>query len=129
MKTLKQYIQTINEKKGDRAKLIFTIWETPEKKVTKLSSNTAYQKIECKYAEKPDDPYTLQISFLLGFKNDYWKLWAGKPGVVTYSDDPYCNLKEVEFSPALLKALDKCEELIDDIKDHPSNWPQFYDSI
>ena len=127
---LKEYIKEAQEQEEKDAKIrsqiVFTIWEAPEKKVSELASNTEYQKIECKYQEKPDADEGIKVSFLLGFKDNTWQLWAGKPGVVSYSDDSYVSLDEVEFYKAVNAAVDKCVELINQIKDEPNNWVQYY---
>ena len=112
-----------------RAAIKFTIWEAPGKRVDKLSTNNAYQKIECKYAEKPDSPGGIKVDFLLGYNEDGWCLWAGKPGVVTYLDDPYKCLEEQDFYNAVNVAVDKCVELIKQIKKQPYNWVQYYVSV
>lgn len=131
MKTLEQYILEEEDKHDNeiRSKIVFSIWESPDKKVQTLKSNTAYQKIECKYEESPDAYDGIKASFLLGFKDGTWQLWAGKPGVVSYSDDSYVNLKESEFYKAVNKAIDSCVELIKQIKDEPNNWVQFYTTV
>lgn len=109
-----------------RGEIQFTIWESPEKKVPWLNGNEQYQKIEYIYTNKQKG---LNISFLLGYKEGTWRLWAGKLGAVSYDDDPYCNLEEHKFDKAIIKALDKVEEMIDDIQDNPDEWPQFYINI
>lgn len=130
MKSLVEYIKEAQEQDEKDAKIrsqiVFTIWEAPEKKVSELTSNTAYQKIECKYQENSDADEGIKVSFLLGFKDNVWQLWAGKPGVVSYSDDSYVSLDEVEFYKAVNAAVDKCVELINQIKDEPNNWVQYY---
>ena len=120
---------TDEEKSTERGKIKFTIWQSPEKKLSWIENNKDYQKIECKYEEKEDANEGIKICFLLGFKDNSWKLWMGKIGVVTYSDDPYCSFDTQDFSEAMIKCLDKCEEIIQDIKDHPQNWVQFYDDF
>ena len=128
MKALIQYIKEAQD--GDdaklRSKIMFTIWEAPDKKVTTLASNTSYQKIECKYEESPDAYKGVKISFLLGFKDNAWQLWAGKIGVSSYEDDPWVNLEETDFYKAVSAAVDKCVELIKQVKDEPNNWMQYY---
>ncbi|MCH5166972.1 MAG: hypothetical protein J1F35_03680 [Erysipelotrichales bacterium] len=120
-----------NEKKEKknlkrRGEIQFTIWENPEKKISWLDSNYNYQKIEYVYTNKNKG---LNIDFLLGYQDGTWKLWAGKVGSVSYDDDPYCDLEEHKFDKAIIKALDKVEEMIDDIQDNPDDWPQFYINI
>lgn len=135
MRSLQEYIYTkINEADEkeeeklatERGKIKFVIWEKPDKKVSWLNDNHSYQKIEAKYEEKPDFNDGLKISFLLGYKDDSWRLWIGKIGVVSYSDDPYCDLECKTFRDAILRALDKAEEIIKQIQDEPNNWIQFY---
>lgn len=130
MISLVQYIKENEDKDAKiRAGIVFTIWEAPDKKVRELKNNTSYQKIDCKYAENPDEDDGIKVEFLLGYKDNVWQLWAGKPGVVNYSDDSYAVLDETEFYKAVNKAVDKCVELINKIKDEPNNWVQFYVTI
>lgn len=125
MNDLVKYIKESKEDTKIRSKIIFTIWEAPSKKVSELKTNDSYQKIECKYKENEDE-IGLMVSFLLGYKDDSWQLWAGKPGVVTYLDDSYVNLEETDFYKAVNKAVDKCIELIKEIKKEPNKWVQYY---
>ena len=131
MKSLTEFIyeDILADDKKDakiRAKLEFVIWEGPNKVVKQLSSYTSYQKIECKYEDSPDLYKGIKISFLLGYKDNVWQLWAGRPGVVNYTDEPYKNLEESDFYKAVNIAIDDCVELIKDIKSHPDNWSQYY---
>lgn len=126
MKPLIQYIQEAEEDKKkttERGNIKFTIWEEPDKKVKWLEDNENYQKIEYKY----EDPKKgISIDFLLGFKDDSWRLWIGKIGSVSYDDDPYTNLETDKFANAIVKALDKVQDFIKDVKDDPLNYVQFY---
>lgn len=126
MKPLIQYIQEAEEDKKkttERGNIKFTIWEEPDKKVNWIEDNENYQKIEYKY----EDPKKgISIDFLLGFKDDSWRLWIGKIGSVSYDDDPYTNLETDKFADAIVKALDKVQEFIKDVKDDPLNYVQFY---
>lgn len=109
-----------------RGEIQFTIWEEPDKKVPWIESNTGYQKIQYTYENKKKG---LSIDFLLGYQDGNWKLWTGKPGGASYDDDPYCNLKEHKFDKAIIAALDKVEEIIDNVEENPDEWPQFYINI
>ncbi len=106
-----------------RANIKFTIWEEPKKKVDWLKSNTKYQKIEYQHVDKEKNIY---IDFLLGFQDASWKLWIGKIGAITYGDDPWCDFETDNFKEAILAALDKVEEFIDDVEEDKDNWVQFY---
>ncbi|MBO5004467.1 MAG: hypothetical protein J6D03_04315 [Clostridia bacterium] len=132
MKSLKDYIneQFINEddKKDDkksleRGEIKFTIWKAPDKKVTWLEDNEKFQKIEYVYQ---NEDKTIEIDFLLGTQNREWKLWVGKIGATSYDDDPYCSFKTTKFAEAVVDCLDKVQEMIQDVKDNPDNWIQFY---
>lgn len=134
MKSLIEYIYESDDKKKkdkkdedkpllERGEIKFTIWETPEKKVTKLKDNESYQKIEYKLDDKK---LQLYIDFLLGYQNDSWKLWIGKIGSCSYDDDFYCDFETDNFSHAIVQALDKVEEFIKQVKDDPDNFVQFY---
>lgn len=130
MKSLSQYIKEASEEKEEdkekttrRGNIKFTIWEEPDKKVNWLDNNQKYQKIEYKYENKDDQCF---IDFLLGFKNESWRLWVGKIGSVSYDDDPYCDFETTKFAEAIVSALDKVEEFLDKVKEEPENYIQFY---
>ena len=126
MRTFVQYLkeeEEDKEKTTERGNIKFTIWEAPDKKVKWLDDNKSYQKIEYKYE---DNKKNIFIDFLLGFKDGSWKLWIGKIGSVGYTDDPYTNLQTDKFSDAIVKALDKVQEFIADVKKEPVNYVQFY---
>ena len=112
-----------DEKTTERADIKFTIWKEPDVKVDWLEKYDPYQKIEYIYNDKEKN---ITIDFLLGFKDNKWQLWAGKDGAIGYDDDPFVNLKERRFDKAIVAALDKVQEIIQDVKDNPDNWPQFY---
>lgn len=130
MKSLSQYIKEASEEKEEdkekttrRGNIKFIIWEEPDKKVNWLDNNQKYQKIEYKYENKDDQCF---IDFLLGFKNESWRLWVGKIGSVSYDDDPYCDFETTKFAEAIVAALDKVEEFLDKVKEEPENYVQFY---
>lgn len=129
MKSLKDYI---NEEKNDitsgiqRGDIKFTIWKSPEEKVTTLKDNESYQKIEYKLQ---DNKAGLFIDFLLGYKDDSWKLWIGKIGSCSYDDDPYCSFDTDNFKKAIVMCLDKVEEFIEQVKEDPQNYVQFYKNL
>jgi len=130
MKQLKTYILEADEddKKPslERGDIKFTIWEEPDKKVHWIKNNNKYQKIEYKYENKEKNIY---IDFLLGFQDEEWKLWIGKIGSNSYDNDPWCSFETNSFSEAIVAALDKVEEFLDDVKENPDNWIQFYKDI
>ena len=116
------------EKTTQRGNIKFVIWEEPDKKVTWLTDNEKYQKIEYKHEDKKKNIF---IDFLLGYvkDEDTWKLWIGKIGAVNYDDDPYCDLETNKFAEAIVAALDKVEEFVKDVEDEPENWIQYYKDI
>lgn len=129
MRTLVQFIKEESEdkeKSTERGKIKFTIWETPDKKVTWLKDNEAFTKIEYKLEDKEKNLY---IDFLLGFQENSWKLWIGKIGAVSYDDDPYCDFKTKSFAHAIVDALDKVEEFLSKVEEDPQNYVQFYKNI
>lgn len=124
MKKLNDYVlESTNNNDKILSGIKFTIWETQNKKVTELSSNEEYQKIEYKYENIGSQ---LFIDFLLGFKDNTWKLWVGKIGALGYDDDPYCSLDTEDFNDAIIKSLDKITEFINDVIDDPENYVQYY---
>ena len=129
MKTLVDYIKSLNEEKDDvtsgiqRGDIKFTIWKEPDKKVTTLDNNEGFQKIEYKHEDKETG---ISIDFLLGFQEGSWKLWIGKIGSCSYDDDPYCSFDTDEFKKAIVLCLDKVEEFITKVKEDPEDYVQYY---
>lgn len=136
MKRLIDYILEADDKKEDkkekkqlpieRKDIIFSVWESPDKKVQELKHNEAYQKIEYKLEDKKSG---LSIDFLLGFKDKSWHLWVGKIGSCSYDDDPYKDLKTEDFKKAIITSLDIIEEFIEKVQEEPSDYVQFYKTI
>lgn len=126
---MKRLINYINEAEEDKKKIArrgnikFTIWEESDKKVTWIEDNQKYQKIEYKYEDKEKQCF---IDFLLGFKDNSWKMWVGKIGSCSYDDDPYCSFDTKKFAEAIVAALDKVEEFLDKVKEDQENYVQFY---
>ena len=112
-----------DEKTTERGEIKFTIWKAPDKKVTWLENGENFQKIEYVYEDKEQG---IQIDFLLVTQNKEWKLWVGKVGSTSYDDDPYCNFDTEDFAEGIVACLDKVQEMIQDVKDNPDNWVQFY---
>lgn len=128
MKPLLEYILVEAEDKTpskERGKIKFTIWESPDKKVNWLKNNKDYQKIEYKLEDRKKKIY---IDFLLGFKDNSWRLWIGKIGATSYEDDPYCDFETTNFAEAIVAALDKVEEFLKEVEDDPQNYVQYYKS-
>ena len=73
-----------------------------------------------------DKKLGIEIDFLLGFKDNTWKLWIGKIGAISYDDDPWVNLDCDNFKDAILKCLDYTADFIEDVKGYKDNWVQFY---
>ena len=112
-----------NTKSLSKGDIKFTIWEAPQKKVRWIKNNNSYQKIEYKLE---DDKNNIYIDFLLGFKDNSWKLWIGKIGATSYNDDPYCSFDTDDFTEAITLCLDKVSDFVEDVKNDPHNWIQFY---
>ena len=124
MKSIVQYILEKEEAPQlSRGDIKFTIWEEPDKKVTRLKDNFSYQKIEYKLQNHDDN---LSIDFLLGFQDESWKLWIGKIGSCSYDDDPYCSFDTDNFNKAILMALDKIEDFIVQVTNDKENYVQYY---
>lgn len=124
MKSIVQYILEKEEAPQlSRGDIKFTIWEEPDKKVTRLKDNFSYQKIEYKLQNNDDN---LSIDFLLGFQDESWKLWIGKIGSCSYDDDPYCSFDTDNFNKAILMALDKIEDFIVQVTNDKENYVQYY---
>lgn len=133
MKSLSKYIaekyiyeeedKDKNEKTTERGEIKFTIWKAPDKKVPWLKKGEKFQKIEYVYQDKEKG---IEIDFLLGVENKEWKLWVGKIGSTSYDDDAYCSFDTEDFAEGIVACLDKVQEMIQDVKDNPDNWVQFY---
>ena len=124
MKSLEQFI--LEKEKSDRSKIVFTIYDENGKVISDIKNDQPYQKINCVYQDGEDWDEKLAIEFLIGFKDGTWQLWAGKPGIVTYADDPYKDLKEDKFINALPFAIDEAEKFVETVKKKPNDWVQFY---
>lgn len=130
MRSISEYISNepileLKKTSKIRDNILFTIWQRPEKKITWLSNNDKYQKIEYKYEDVTN---MIFIQFLLGYvkEDNTWKMWIGKIGAASYDDDPYCKLNTENFADAILTACDKIEEFIEKVHTDPLNYIQFY---
>lgn len=113
----------LDPKMKERAEIKFKIWKDGGERVDWINDNDGYQKIEYLYKDKKKG---ITIDFLLGRKDCEWCLWAGKDGGVNYDDEPMYNLNAKTFQTAIMNSLDKIQDLIQDVKDNPDNWVQFY---
>lgn len=113
----------IDPKLKERAEIKFKIWKDGGELADWITDRDGYQKIEYVYKDKEKG---ITIDFLLGRKDGSWFVWAGKDGAVNYDDQPYKDLKTPYFRDAIMNSLDKIQELIQDVKDNPDNWSQYY---
>ena len=113
----------IDPKIKERAEIKFKIWKDGGELADWITDKDGYQKIEYVYKDKEKG---ITIDFLLGRKDGSWFVWAGKDGAVNYDDQPYKDLKTPYFRDAIMNSLDKIQELIQDVKDNPDNWAQYY---
>lgn len=113
----------IDPKLKERAEIKFKIWKDGGELADWITDKDGYQKIEYVYKDKEKG---ITIDFLLGRKDGSWFVWAGKDGAVNYDDQPYKDLKTPYFRDAIMNSLDKIQELIQDVKDNPDNWAQYY---
>lgn len=130
MKSLTQFLEdkkkdvlSDDERTTARGNVKFTIWKAPDKKVKWLEDNEDYLKIEYKFEDKEKN---IAMDFLLGFTNGSWKLWVGQIGSCAYDDDPYCDFETDKFAEAIVKALDKVEEMLENVVNDPENYVQYY---
>lgn len=125
MKSFKEYIMEKSEENenNEKSEIKFSIWKSPDNKVKWLKDDEEYQKICYTYKNKEKG---IKIEFLLGRIDDIWHLWCGKDGAVNYDDDPYKSLKTKKFSDAIMNSVDKIMELINEIKENPDNYVQYY---
>lgn len=138
MKSLGQFVNEADEQ-AEAQKITdgvrFNIW-VDDQRVSWLPKDGRFSKIEYKYESDPDAHQGIKVSFLIGKATDdmlrpsgNWQLWHGKPGVVSYSDDPNVDLETNDFTQAILRACDKVAELVSDIKTNQSNWVQYYVAV
>jgi hypothetical protein len=113
----------IDPKLKERAEIKFKIWKDGGERADWINDNDGYQKIEYIYKDKEKG---ITIDFLLGRKDGEWCLWAGKDGGVNYDDEPMYKLDAHTFQKGIMNSLDKIQDLIQDVKDNPDNWVQFY---
>jgi hypothetical protein len=113
----------IDPKMKERAEIKFKIWKDGGERADWITDKDGYQKIEYIYKDKKKG---ITIDFLLGRKDGAWHLWAGKDGGVNYDDEPMYDLEANTFQKAIMNSLDKIQDLIQDVKDNPDNWVQFY---
>lgn len=118
--------EKITAKDKERADIKFTIWKEPDKQVDWLNAGDKYQKIEYKYINKEKG---IEIDFLLGQQNEIWKMWMGKIGACSYDEDPYCSFETKNFGNAMIEALDKIQEILDEIRKDPDNYVQYYKNM
>lgn len=130
MRTLVQFLEdkkkdtlSDEERTTARGNVKFTIWKSPDTKVKWLDDNEDYLKIEYKFE---DTEKNISIDFLLGFKDGSWRLWVGQIGSCSYIDDPYCDFNTDKFAEAIVMALDKVEEVLENILEDPENYVQYY---
>ena len=113
----------IDPKMKERAEIKFKIWKDGGERADWITDKDGYQKIEYVYKDKKKG---ITIDFLLGRKDGDWHLWAGKDGGINYDDEPMYDLEAKTFQKAIMNSLDKIQDLIQDVKDNPDNWVQFY---
>ena len=113
----------IDPKLKERAEIKFKIWKDGGELADWITDKDGYQKIEYVFKDKEKG---ITIDFLLGRKDGKWWLWAGKNGAVNYDDQPYKDLDVVSFQDAIMTSLDKIQELIEDVRENPDNWSQYY---
>lgn len=103
----------------------FKIFIAPDKQVDDLKEGEKYLKIEYIYKDKEKG---IEIDFLIGrkHKDKEWQLYTGKPGSVSYDDDPYKSLKETELSKAINNAVKEVVELIKNVEKDKDEYVQFY---
>lgn len=117
MKSIIQYIK----ESGETIK--FKIWEEPGKQVAKLKDNESYNKIEYQYKNIDMNIY---ISFMLGFKDDSWKLWCAPLGKGNYMVAPLQDLKTNSFEKALSRCEPYINEYIEKVKNNPGKYVMYY---
>lgn len=113
----------LSAKEKQRGEIKFTIWNNRDEQSDWLNKGDKYRKIEYEHV---DDKKNVEVDFLLGQRGDDWYLWVGKIGACSYDEQPYCDLKTKQFNTALINALDKVQELLDEIYKDPQNYIQFY---
>lgn len=124
MKGIRQFIL----ENFDPARVKFHIFNEKGEKLAGIPDNDSYAKIEYVYRNQEKN---LEIDFLLGYDADNaeWKLWAGRFGQVSYTDDPLCGLGTDDFTEAVNISVDKIAEYVDRITDDKGNFLKYFKPI
>ena len=113
MKSIYSFIKLQESAADNTRDVMFTIYDDQGNTVSELDDDSKFQKIEYTYKD--------EFQFLLGKTDDKWFLWAGKPGVVAYSDPPYKEIDTKQTSEAINLASKEIGTYIDKHTDSKSN--------
>lgn len=114
-----------------KAEIKWDIWEEPSVKVNWLKDNYSYNKIQFIYR---DTDKGIEICFLMGYtKNENtdklpesWKIWVGKLGSISYSEDWSWDLKTNDLNEAIMKSLDIIVDFIRTVESDNYNYVAYY---
>lgn len=114
-----------------KAEIKWDIWEEPSVKVNWLKDNYSYNKIQFIYRDTDKE---IEICFLMGYtKNDStdklqesWKIWVGKLGSISYSEDWTWDLKTNDLNEAIMKSLDIIVDFIHTVESDKHNYVAYY---
>lgn len=105
MKSIYSFIKLQESAADNTRDVMFTIYDDQGNTVSELDDDSKFQKIEYTYKD--------EFQFLLGKTDDKWFLWAGKPGIVAYSDPPYKEIDTKQTSEAINLASKEIGTYID----------------
>ena len=97
MKSIYNFIELQNAVREDAVdnsrEVVFNIYDEKGNIVSELDDDSKFQKIEYTYKDK--------FQFLVGKTDNKWYLWAGKVGIVAYSDPTYKELDTKSTTEAI----------------------------
>lgn len=125
-----------SKRKEDMKEIISNIkwdmWEESGVKTNWLKDNYTYNKIQYIYRDKKEG---IEICFLLGYTDNRfagaksassWKMWVGKVGAISYSEDWEWDLKTDQLNNAITKSCDIIADFVMKVKEDKDNYVAYY---
>lgn len=106
-----------------KSEIKWDMWEAPGVKTNWLKDNFSYNKIQFIYS---DTDKGIEICFLMGFVEDTWKMWVGKSGTISYSEDWSWDLHTNDLSTAIMNSLDIICSFIREVENDQHNYVAYY---
>lgn len=115
--------KNVERDKELRKSIKWDIWEEPGVRSNWLKDNYSYNKIQFTYE---DTDKGIEMCFLMGFTAATWKMWVGKPGTVSYTDDWAWDLKTDDLRDAIMKSLDVIINFVHTVEADKNNYVAYY---